>query len=120
MDGEAGGDIQGVGASTSCGDSLDMLSVGEGTAPDGAGFVREVGGPYTVMVQEAVESDTSGVEGRHSTRSSAVTFCLGKRERRKMGALLTWEDLGETPIGVALLRGRFCIDSESRGGGGGI
>lgn len=34
--------------------------------------------------------------------------------------ILTWEDLGETPIGVVLLRGRFWIDSESRGGGGGI
>jgi hypothetical protein len=40
--------------------------------------------------------------------------------REEDGAVLTWEDLGETPIGVALLRGRFCIDSESRGGGGGI
>jgi hypothetical protein len=67
MDGGAGGDIQGVGASTSYEDSWDNLSVGEGTASDGAGFVREMAEPYTVRAQEAVESDTLGVEGRHST-----------------------------------------------------
>jgi hypothetical protein len=39
---------------------------------------------------------------------------------RGVGIQLTWEDLGETPTGGALVRGRFCVDSESRGGGGGI
>jgi hypothetical protein len=67
MDGGDGEDIQGVGASTSYGDSWDNLRVGEGTALDGAGFVREMAGPYTVTAEEAVESDTLGVEGRHST-----------------------------------------------------
>ena len=82
MDGGAGGDIQGVGASTSYGvvDSWNNLKVGEGTAPDGAGFVHEPAEPYTVTPEEAVELDTLGVEGRHST-GERVTFCLGKRER---------------------------------------
>jgi hypothetical protein len=40
---------------------------------------------------------------------------------RREGLRLTWEeDLGETPTGGALVRGRFCVGSESRGGGGGI
>ena len=58
--GEAGGDIQGVGASTSYGvvDSWDNPRVGEGTAPDGADFVREAAGPYTVTPEEAVGRDT--------------------------------------------------------------
>ena len=56
-----------MGAS-SYGDSWDNLSVGEDTAPDGAGFVREMTEPYTVVTAEgAVELDTLGVEGRRST-----------------------------------------------------
>lgn len=67
MDGGADGDIQRVeGASTSYGVvDRDKLRVGEGIAPDGAGFVHEVAEPYTVTAQEAVELDTLGAEGRH-------------------------------------------------------
>jgi len=69
MDGGAGVDIQGVGASMPCGvvDSWDNPRVGEGIAPDGADFVHEMAEPYTVTPQEAAELDTLGVEGRHST-----------------------------------------------------
>jgi hypothetical protein len=81
VDGGVGGDIQ-VGASTSYGvvDSWDNLRVGEDTARDGAGFVHEKAGPYTVTPEEAVELDMLEVEGRRST-GERVTFCLGKRER---------------------------------------
>lgn len=80
--GGAGGDIQGVEASTSYGvvDSWDNPKVEEGTARDGAGFVHGRAGPYTVTPEEAVELDTLGVEGRRST-GERVTFCLCKRER---------------------------------------
>lgn len=80
-DGGAGGDNQVEGASTSYEVAdRDNLRVGEGTARDGAGFVHERAGPYTVTPEEAVELDRLGVEGRHST-GERVTFCLGKRKR---------------------------------------
>jgi hypothetical protein len=87
VDGGAGGGNQGVGASTSYGvvDSWDSLRVGEGTARDGAGFVHETAGPYTVAPEEAVELDTLGVEGRRST-GERVTFRLSKSE---------WSDRGQ-------------------------
>jgi hypothetical protein len=59
MGGGAGEDIQGAGALTSYGvDSWDNLRVGEGTAPDGADFVREAAGPYTVTPEQVVGRDT--------------------------------------------------------------
>jgi hypothetical protein len=39
--------------------------------------------------------------------------------KMKRGTRLTWEDdLGETPTGAGPVRGRFCVESESREGGG--
>ena len=79
-DGGAGEGNQGVGASTSYEvvDSWDNLRAEEGTARDGADFVHEKAGPYTVTPEEAVGLDRLGVEGRHST-GERVTFCFGKR-----------------------------------------
>lgn len=58
-------------------------------------------------------------DGECERNNSIVRYDNGSRGRA--GGLLTWEeDLGETPTVGALVRGRFCVDSESRGGGGGI
>jgi len=54
--------------------------------------------------------------------STAFISIVGQewKPEREGETRLTWEDLGETPTGGALGRARFCVDSESRGGGGGI
>lgn len=53
--------------------------------------------------------------------STAVPLVNNNGSRERGRARLTWEeDLGETPTVGAFVRGRFCVDSESRGGGGGI
>jgi hypothetical protein len=79
------------------------------------------------MDTREAEGTHAGVEEWHgSMQDSEYDECersgsidrYGNGNRRMAGALLTWEDLGETPTGGALLRGRFCVGLESRGGGG--
>ena len=127
-------DIQQVeGPSEQYGGSWDNRWVA-GTALDDAEPVREAAGRYretedvgVVMDTREAEGTDSGVEegqgnmqdGERERSGSIVRHDNGSRGRA--GALLTWEeDLGETPTAGALVRGRFCVDSESRGGGGGI
>ena len=131
MDGEVDEeDIQRVGGpSEQYGGSWDNRDTVGDAEP-----VREVEERYRETGDAGVVMDTREAEGTHSRveegqgsmqdgkcehSGSIVRHDNGSRERA--GALLTWEeDLGETPTGGALVRGRFCVDSESRGGGGGI
>lgn len=124
-------DIQRVeGPSEQYGGSWDKQRVA-GTVLDGGEPVREVAERYRETVDAGVVMDTREAEGTHSRvegqgsmqdgeySGSIVRYDNGSRGR--VGVLLTWEeDLGETPTAGALVRGRFCVDSESRGGGGGI
>src|SRR6266576_1816821 len=81
----------------------------------GRRYRREAEGTHS----RVEEGQGSMQDGECERSGSIVRHDNGSRERA--GALLTWEeDLGETPTGGALVRGRFCVDSESRGGGGGI
>lgn len=127
-------DIQRVeGPSEQYGGSWDIQRVG-GTVLGDAEPVRAVAERYRETGDAGVVMDTREAEGTHSRveegqgsmqdgecepSGSIVRYDNGSRERA--GALLTWEeDLGETPTAGAFVRGRFCVDSESRGGGGGI
>ena len=116
-------------------DSWDNPRVDEGTVSDGVGLVHEVAEQYRERVPARVVMDTRDVEeGRHSsdfrvteegackTVGVSTTLPLGRKKmeaRRRGGTRLTWEDdLGETPTCCGPVRGRFWVESESRGGGG--
>jgi hypothetical protein len=128
-------DIQRVeGPSEQYEDSWDNQSVGDIELDDvglgGAEPVRGVVERYRGTAEAEVVKDMREAEGTHSRRrrkyvtervSAAVPLGRQNNGSRRGGAQLTWEeDLGETPTVGALGRGRFCVDSESRGGGGGI
>jgi hypothetical protein len=133
MDGVADEDIQQVeGPSERYGDSWHNQRVGD-TVMGGAA-VREVVERYRGTAEAEVVKDTREAEGRHSgVDDGEGRMRDGERERggpfgrqnngsrgRGVGRLTWEEDLGETPTVGALGRGRFGVDSESRGGGGGI
>ena len=112
--------------------SWDNQRVG-GTVLGDAEPVREVAERYRETADAGVVMDTKEAEGTDSRVEGQGSMQDGEYERSgsivrydngsrgRAGGLLTWEeDLGETPTAGALVRGRFCDDSESRGGGGGI
>jgi hypothetical protein len=126
-------DIQRVGGpSEPYGGSWDNQRV-VGTVSGDAEAVHEVAERYRETAGAGVVMDTREAEGTHSRAEGEGSMQDGECEhsgsivrydngsRGRAGVLLTWEeDLGETPTGGALVRGRFCVDSDSRGGGGGI